>query len=237
MLIVNQNAICAIILLLPGAILFSPASFSPSVNANEQGFQHIASNKLRLVGTITGSSDQTFALIKNQENKVRFYTVGEKINGFFLKAIHRNYILLGRNHTDYTLPLQFKLDQLHPKEKETRLPPPNEIHIPIQYALLKHIRNNTQKWLSAITIRLQLTEGLMSGYVVESIGKIPYKVFLGLKQGDIIKAINGIPVGQSESFAKIVNGLLEVSDISMQIERDHKSHIINFNIVDKPATY
>ncbi len=202
------------------------ANFCPAAQAVE--LERLAKPEFTLVGTIVSNNSQAFALIKNPQQKIQFLKPGEKIHGFILKTIHRNSIQLTRDNIRYTLRLQHKVGKTLDKPNARALI--SETYIPIKQALLRHIRDNSQKWLSAISIHLQVTEGLMSGYSIESISKMPFNSAIGLKEGDIIKAINGIPVGQSELFAKTVNNLLSVSEISLQVERDHISHIINFSI-------
>lgn len=202
---------------------------TPSTQATVEELAQRQPPTFTLVGTIVSGNSQAFALIKTQ--KIHFYTLGETINAFTLKAIYHNSIQVTRENKSYTLHLQHKTNEVAYKSSEAAsLAPPSETYMPLKRELLQHIRNNTQKWLSAITFSMQVTEGLMSGYIIESIGKIPLNSSIGLEEGDVIKAINGIPIGQSELFAKTVNNLLSANEISMLIERDHKTHIINFNI-------
>ena len=106
------------------------------------------------------------------------------------------------------------------------------VNIHIKRQLLNHIRHNIQQWLNAISLKLEVTDGRVSGYSVESIQNIPLSSAIGLQQGDIIKSINGIPVGQSELFAETTNNLININDIYIKIERGHKLNILHFSVKD-----
>jgi len=207
------------------------------LKAAELTDKQLSSPAFVLIGTIASNNSQALALIKTQDQKVKFYTPGDTINGFSLQSIQHNNIKLLKQNQLYTLHLQDKSSKLTvetPVDNPAShlVPKAGELHIPIERNLLKHIRQNTQLWLNSVTMRLEVTESRMSGYVIESVSNIPLDSKIGLQQGDIIKAINGIPVGQSELFARTVNSLLDASDISIQIMRDKKLFSLFFNISD-----
>ena len=184
-----------------------------------------------LVGTVVSKKNQQLALIETKDKDLKFYTIGQKINNFTIQAIRRNQIQVGNDSQSYTLYLQSKLPpSIFSKSQTNSLKNNSEINIPIDRKLLKHVRNNIQLWLNAVNMRLEVTEGRISGYVIESMQSIPFNSNIGLEKGDVIKSVNGIPIGQSALFARTVNNLLDSSDITLKVERRHSLQIINFSI-------
>ncbi len=190
-----------------------------------------------LIGTITGT--QPLALLEFNDKKLHFYTLADKIENFTLTEIKRNKIQLSYNAQFFTLHLQQKTAVVSPpastgilsdpaSEQTTDLP----IDIHIKRQLLNHIRHNIPQWLSAISLKLVMTDGRASGYLVESVQNIPLSSAIGLQQGDIIKSINGIHVGQPRLFAKTTNNLINSNDIYIKIERVHKLNTLHFLIKD-----
>jgi len=184
-----------------------------------------------LVGTIVSKKNQQLALIETKDKDLKFYTIGQKINNFTIQAIQRNQIQVGNDSQSFTLYLQSKLKSpVFQKSQTNLLKNNNEINIPIDRKLLKHVKNNIQLWLNAVNMQLEVTEGRISGYVIESIQSIPFNSNIGLEKGDIIKSVNGIPIGQPALFTHTVNNLLDSSEITLKVERRHNLQIINFSI-------
>lgn len=190
-----------------------------------------------LVGTITGT--QPLALLEFNDKKLHFYTLADKIENFTLTEIKRNKIKLSRNTQFFTLHLQQRtavvsrpastgIPSDSPSEQTTGLP----IDIQIKRQLLNHIRHNIQQWLGAVSLKLVMTDGRVSGYSVVSVQNIPLSSAIGLQPGDIIKSINGIHVGQPRLFAKTTNNLINRNDIYIKIERGHKLNTLHFLIKD-----
>jgi len=190
-----------------------------------------------LAGTITGI--HPLALLKLSNKELRFYSLSNKIKDFTITAILHNKIILSHNGLIYTLHLQQKMtvdtaplttsNTPNLSSKKVTKRPTN---IQINRQLLKHISQNIQLWLNAVSLETEITDNHVSGYIIQAIGNIPFSSAIGLQQGDIIKSINGIHVGQSALFAKTTNRLLKNSDIYIKIERDHKINILHFIIND-----
>jgi len=129
----------------------------------------------------------------------------------------------------FTINLQQNMGKTANKSQHESLKP-QQSYFSINRKLLQHVRDNTQKWLNAFTIRLHVSEGRMEGYHIESVQKAPLADEIGLQVGDIIKAVNGIPVSQPELFAKTINTLIDKSEISILVERGHNLHNIIFSV-------
>jgi len=222
------SAIATLTLPLAPSSLTQIPGFSLLATAKAAEIAPYTDSSLTLVGTITSKKGQELALMQTASIPLKFYRIGEKLNGYTLLEITRDHVKLSLKKQHYILYLQQKT--LTSIENPTPTTVSRQDHIIIKRELLDHIRNNRQAWLNAVSLRLEMSEGYVSGYLVESINKIPFNSNIGLKEGDIIKTINGISISQPLLFAKTVNNLMEVSDITIQVERDHNLYILNFNI-------
>ena len=225
----NKSILSKILLLLLVSAFFF---YNNQLNAAETDTNKINSSSFILMGTIASTHQQPLALIQFDQEKLRFYSLNEKIGPYTLTHIMHNKIMLSLNEKTYTIPLQQKFNsQPNQNLAENALSElPQQINI--KRNLLEHISNNIQQWLNAISLSLEVKDGRISGYIVDSINKPPLNSPIGLEAKDVIKSINGIHVSQSELFTKMVNTLTESSDINVQVERGHKLHILNFHISD-----
>ncbi len=207
--------------------IFTTAVYASS-DQNEQALP------FTLVGTITGNPP--LALLALDDKKLHFYTLKDKIGNFTITAIEKNKINLSYNKRIYTLHLQQKTALVAlpvpaadlSSKQAANLP----INIHVKRQLLNHISHNIQQWLAAIPLKLEITDGRVSGYAVGTVQNIPLNSAIGLQRGDIIKSINGVAVSQSRLFAETTNNLIDRSDIYIKIERDHKLSTLHFSITD-----
>lgn len=210
-------------------------SFSTCHSANILAAETPGSNtapvSLVLVGTISSTNSTPLALIQIDNGKLRFYSIGDKVGTYTLTSIQRNSIKLLYNEHSYTLHLQNNYSTVADQDVTNLL---SEVELPqqilIKRKLLEHIRTHIQKWLNAVSLTLEITDGRVSGYIIEALSNLPLNMPIGLKQGDVIKSINGIQVSQPELFTQTVNKLINNSDIDIQIERGHKIHNLNFHV-------
>lgn len=225
----NKSFLSRVLLLLLVSVFFF---YNNHLNAAETDANQINSSSFILMGTIASTHQQPLALIQFNQDKLRFYSLNEKIGPYTLTHILHNKIMLSLNEKTYTIPLQQKFNaQPNQNLVENALSElPQQINI--KRNLLEHISNNIQQWLNAVSLSLEVKDGRISGYIVDSINNPPIKSPIGLEAKDVIKSINGIHVSQAELFTKMVNTLSDSSDINIQVERGHKLHILNFHISD-----
>ncbi len=203
--------------------IFTTAVYASS-DQNEQALP------FTLVGTITGNPP--LALLALDDEKLHFYTLKDKIGSFTITAIEKNKIKLSYNKRIYILHLQQKTALVALPVPTANLSSKQVVNIHVKRQLLNHIRHNIQQWLAAIPLKLEITDGRVSGYAVGTLQNIPLNSAIGLQQGDIIKSINGVAVSQSKLFAETTNNLVNNSDIYIKIERDHKLSTLHFSITD-----
>jgi len=206
--------------------------YNNQLNAAEADTNQIHSSSFILMGTIASTHQQPLALIQFEQEKLRFYSLNEKVGPYTLTHILHNKIILSLNEKTYTIPLQqkFNTQPNHNLAESALSELPQQINI--KRNLLEHISNNIQQWLNAISLSLEVKDGRISGYIVDSINNPPLNSPIGLEVKDVIKSINGIHVSQAQLFTKMVNTLTDSSDINIQVERGHKLHILNFHISD-----
>jgi len=196
---------------------------APSINAAPTSFV--------LVGTITSTNSQPLALIQFENGKLHFHSLSDQVDSYTITKIQRKNIQLRHSNQFYTLYLHHKFSTDNAKDTPTTaLASDLSQQILINRKLLDHIRTNIQQWLNAVSLNLEITDGRVSGYIIESINNIPLKASIGLKQGDIIKSINGIHVSQPELFTQTVDKLIDSSDIYIQVERAHKTSNLIFHV-------
>lgn len=172
--------------------------------------------KLILWGTVTGDSF-FYAVIEDKSNRQQsLYQVGDSVQGAKVKRIFRNKVILfyqGKNQvlemqTDDETPLKSKVST------KSKLAP----RIPVEKNIAEQSTDIPDEIMKQIKFRPNFTEGEPDGLMVYGIR--PNSVFrqIGMRNGDIIKDINGMPILSTE----------DVSEFFTEIEGAEKAKLIIF---------
>jgi general secretion pathway protein C len=148
--------------------------------------------KLVLWGTVTGQ-ENVYAVIEDKKvRKQALYQIGDLIQGAELKKILRNKVILLFQGKDQFLEVQtnFRNDTKFSKLKETI---PVEA-APVKRALDHDALDDIGSIMRQIKFRPHFSEGEPDGLMVYGIR--PNSVFreIGLRNGDIIKDVNGVAI-------------------------------------------
>ncbi len=165
--------------------------------------------KLVLWGTVTGQKS-VYAVIEDKENrKQALYQLGDLIQGAKLKKILRNQVILSYQGKDQLLEIQTDLassggskniSQFQKIKEKAAIKPVPLNDISGHDALNNDNFGDSIAMMRQIKFRPHFSQGETDGLMVYGIR--PNSVFMkiGLKNGDIIKAINDVPVMSREDI-------------------------------------
>ncbi len=147
---------------------------------------------LVLWGTVTGASE-IFAVIEDKKARQQFlYEVGDEVQGARLKQILRHKVILNYQGMDQVLEMKTEDKNIQTSKSSGEAP----LH---DYATLNTQSigasiNDMGELTKQIKIRPHFTQGESDGLMVYGIK--PNSVFMqmGLKNGDIVREINGTPI-------------------------------------------
>ena len=198
--------------------------------------------QLALWGTVTAASDKhAFAVIENKKTgEQSLFQAGDTVEGGVIRKIARNQVILRVNGKDQLLEVDFTrkpptLASSPPSlpEPETGLPdpetPPGQAGASGLPSLMKQAR-----------IRPFFSDGKPDGLLLYGIRNDSVFQQIGLRNGDIVKSINGSDILSAQDAVTIYQSLNtpleEMPDIRFTIQRRGKIQEIVYNAQNNEYT-
>ncbi len=162
--------------------------------------------QLVLWGTVTGQNEKYAVIEDKKARQQSLYLVGDTIQEAKLKEILRHKVVLTFQGKDQVLEMETKNKSVTKRQKFT--PPAPSIQ-PSAMPSFEKMVENAGDLMRQIKFRPHYSEGEPDGLMVYGIR--PNSVFreVGLRNGDIVKEVNGTPISSPEDavdmFSEIVN--------------------------------
>ncbi len=182
--------------------------------------------KLVLWGTVTGEG-QVYAVI--EDKKVRqqaLYEVGDSVQGAKVIKILRHEVIL--NHGGKDQVLEMETDNKNVSTNKMSLPEVSASVPPVNTAVTDNFSNDINILMKQIKMRPHFSEGEPDGLMVYGIR--PNSVFrqIGLRNGDIIKDINGTAIISAEDISNLYSEIIDAEDVKATIFRRGKIQELSF---------
>ncbi|MEA1901024.1 MAG: type II secretion system protein N [Thermodesulfobacteriota bacterium] len=180
--------------------------------------------KLRLWGTVTADDKQTaYAVIEElKAKKQNLYRVGDKIQDATVKMIFREKVVLSINGRDEIL----EIEELPINKKTNKsVLKSNVVHerdIKSNRLQTENVFKEVNNLMSQANIKPYFEKGKIGGIFLTRIK--PDSLFnkMGLKNGDIIKGVNGENIESVDDIQKFYKSLKASPDVRLQIKRKGK---------------
>ena len=199
----------------------------------------IAVNKdFFLVGTIVAGLNSLAVVMEGKETNI--YRLGDEIeDGILVEEIRRNtVVLLYRDGSRQTLTLSEDRESpktvAAPPKKKTgagkdygvRQIGENKWVIPKEVA--EETRNNVNELLKQARMEPRIVDGMTDGFVVRSLRANSFLDQIGLRRGDVLMAINSVPLNSPEKALQIFQQLREARDIKIDLLRKDQPLTLEF---------
>ena len=192
--------------------------------------------ELTLWGTVTGQKKQDgWAVIKDIKTKQQeLYRINDKIQGATIKAILRNKVVLTVNGKDQILEVNADLSpsQNRTRGLSDRSPRHPRHNIPNRQGMPDAVSQSNPLFKTRPYIR----KGESSGVMIYSIKKDSVAQLLGLRNGDIIQAVDDVEIQEIQDLEDFDDSIGDHSDITISILRRGKSKELVFSGQDKAYT-
>ncbi len=204
--------------------------------------------RFRLIGTVDGSPDSTFAIIEDLVSKEQsLYHLNERImKNVRITEIRRNRVRLAYNGGSELL--QIQLD-----EERSATPPPAALPSPLtnsqntgnvpqgirqlasnQWVLdrqeVSHNLDNLNQLLTQARVIPNFTDGKPDGFRLFAIIPESFYEKIGLKNGDVLQRVNGVEIKDPESFLKVFQHLKDEDQIHIDLMRNSQKETMNYEI-------
>ncbi len=204
--------------------------------------------KLQLMGTITGVGTEPYAVIKKQSDPTQMlYVEGDILDTAVIKTILREKVVLVVNGKNQVL-LMEKQDSAKNKKTAAVLPPPPDASaqkaepegaegfvdtVSLKWADIDALKANADELRKQIRVRPHFSNNQMDGYRVYGIKKGSAFERVGLRNGDILSAVNQKEIRTMQDAMGIygeLNALEGKSAMELGIKRNGKAGTIRYSI-------
>lgn len=194
--------------------------------------------KLVLWGTVTGVS-QVYAVIEDKKTrKQSLYQVGDPIQGATIKEISNHRVLLHYQEEDQILEMTSETGRGPGPSPAVpmRLPPPGnslrnavlEPAVPAPFESLPG-QMNTELLKKQVRFRPYFQNGIPDGVMVYGIRANSFLAKMGIRNGDIIKDINGVPVTSAGDETLLFSEMEQGGDGILRLLRRGEQKELSFN--------
>ena len=207
-------------------------------SSSPEGIQNASLSNLTLLGTITGPTSISRALIKNDGEKnpriFALYKVNNDIDndvyGYKLVSIDTNKVWLESNGQRNVLELFVKNappSQNNPQEQSARVTK-SMSRAEIKQTAMNDL-DNAMKGLVAGPYR---KNGKLDGYILKTVNQENILYQLGLRNGDIIKRVNGKELNSTEKLYTMWQTMQNEPKITADVERGGRMMSFDLNITE-----
>ena len=221
--------------------IFSGSGPSPAANEsplnNKTGAQlQLARHDLGLVllGTICGSEVVSRAVIKDTRgNETGLYRIGDTVADATVENIEKDAVYLLHNGRIKLLRLYSPDGQEHQVTSRRAGQPKSEAantSLPVKQDLeeVKTKAGHIETMLRKAVIEPCEADGQMEGLKITGLEKVPIAKGLGLKNGDVIRSVNGQRLTSKQKAFQVFMKARTQPTIDIELLRDRKSKKLSF---------
>ncbi len=193
---------------------------------------------LELVGTVCGSTSVSRAIIKNTKNQqLGMYKTGQNIAGASINRIEENAVILLHNGKRKMLTLNRAGESKNntqalssPVISETGKVAgpvlPDEQSLAGAPTEIEHL----EVILNEAAIEPYLVDGQIEGLKITDLDKIPAAKSFGLKNGDIVRRLNGHRLTSKQKAFQVFKKAKSESTVSLELLNNGETRELSFNL-------
>lgn len=191
---------------------------------------------------IYNASDTTVVTVE-YKRKTKVLSKGEEINGFVLEGAGSNYATFSKNAKTYKIDLMIRtksnadLNSVKPSSAAPSSTSKAEgdvtdagDHKIVDKSLVSHYAKNMDDIYKNIGIAEVKKGNVLEGFRVSFIRKGSPFAKLGMKRGDIIKAINGQKIDSYNVAFDIYKNIENINNLTLVIERDKEEMELEYEV-------
>lgn len=178
----------------------------------------IAEMGLILKGTIAGPQEIARAVIENM-NVQKSYKIGDEIMGATLIAIFRNKVIMNVNGQEQMLVMVEGASKDKVASPVVPARPPRGRSIPGGSGAAS-VMKNLDQYIGKARIVPYFKGGEPYGFRISNLGSDAMIYGLGVRAGDVIRSVNGVPIRTPEDAVKAYQEFQSESNIQVELERN-----------------
>lgn len=185
--------------------------------------------QLELKGVFTAKREsESSAIVAERGKSGEYFKIGEKLPGNAeLVAVYNDRVLLKRNGRLETLGFEDAATNGNSIAKVNPSVSRGPITSPKQFVDVaeKKLTENPVTALASVGLK-PVKEGEASGYIYD--GNNPMLAGMNLKPGDVVRSVNGYPLGDINKDRELLKQLYQEGSLEVEVEREGTSFYINY---------
>lgn len=204
----------------------------------KQDYQFLSNINLLAIFHI--GRDGGFVTVQERgKTTTQILAIGETIKGYTLKKVFFNYAIFVKNSKEYRLSLRgddkklkFEVvrNQSSQQQRNDNIKQIDEDKIAVKRNHINSYIKDVSKIWKDISIRENLSKGMIDGFKIEHVRRNSDFEKLGLQDNDIIKSINNIELRSYNDAFKLYNQFNNTKRLNIKILRNNKEVEINYEI-------
>jgi general secretion pathway protein C len=211
----------------------SPDKPPENVKAKEIEALQPTSLKVALLGTVTGDQKSALAVIEETDKRTQgLYRIGDSVQSAMVKMILRGKVVLRVNEKDEILTMEESAKRAKtPRDRRAPRAGPRRSgsKITLNRSDLQESLTDINKLLTQVRIRPHFKDGQPDGLAVTRIK--PGSIFsrLGLRNGDVVREVNGKPIRSPDDIFSLYEDFKSGSEVSVEISRRGRQRSLSYN--------
>ncbi len=186
----------------------------------------VAELGLKLKGTIAGSRDIARAILEDQKEQ-KSYRIGDEIKGAKLLAIYRNKVIMDVGGQEQMLVIEDVKTKTASPAPSPGAPragrPPAGAPLPGVDSGMPNLMENLDQYIGKARVVPYFKGGQPYGFRVSNLSSDAMIYDLGIRSGDIIRSVNGIPIRTPEDAFAAYQQFQNESSLQVELERNGES--------------
>lgn len=184
----------------------------------------------------TDSNSGWISVEDTKTNKSVILSQWEEIDGYILTKLFKNYVIFEKSAKEYKLVMKktddenitYEVSKTDNNIKENIIVRDNIVEVKRDY-LNSYVSDIDKVW-NNISINEVRKDGKIEGFKVDKVVKDSVFEKLGLKKGDIIKAINNNVLSSYADAFKVYNNISNTNYLNIEILRNNEVMELNYEI-------
>lgn len=186
---------------------------------------------LKLLGTVIGDNDKTYAVIQDTpQNRHDLYRIGDTVQNATLKLILREKVVLQVNGKDEILEIEDAPSVQKTSFRGSKSDRATSRNVTLKRSQIESAVQNINTLMQQVRVRPHFTNGKPDGLSLTQIK--PNSIFhsMGIRSGDVITSVDGNTIESVDDALKLYQSLQSSSNVKLELKRRGRMKTIDYFI-------
>jgi general secretion pathway protein C len=183
---------------------------------------------LELAGTVSGGGFDYAVIDERKKQKQGLFKVGDSVADASIIKILKSSVILRIGGRDEVLSMKDRYDAQPAQPEGTTAGTQSGDTITVKKEDVDHAFRNMNEMLAQVRVRPTFSEGKPGGFMVSRIRSGSFFEKMGLKNGDIIRGVNGKPLQSADRMLDLYRTMKSGSEVTLTVKRRGKDENLRY---------